>query len=355
MIKVFKAWMDRYFSDPEALYLLLILAVSIAIIMTFGNILLPVFLSMAIALVLQFWVNLLDRQRLPHGLSFWIVYILFVTAFFGALFFLLPLLWKQCISFFAEFPTLIEHGKKTFLNFIQTEHTYVSKKYLDSISSNLMSESQAWGKKAIAISLASIPGMITMAVYVVLVPMLVFFFLRDSKQIILWFKGFLPGNRPLFRRIWTEMNEQVGNYLRGKIYEIIIVFIFTYAVFAYFDLAYRFLLASMVALAVLIPYVGFVVTTIPVVLVGYFQWGSDGGLTGQFAMMLYAYFIVQFIDGNILVPILFSKVVNLHPIAIIIAILFFGSIWGFWGVFFAIPLATLVNALINAWPRRDKI
>jgi putative permease len=101
----------------------------------------------------------------------------------------------------------------------------------------------------------------------------------------------------------------------------------------------------------LIPYVGFIVTTIPVVLVGYFQWGGDGGVTGQFAMMLYTYLMVQFIDGNILVPILFSEVVNLHPIAIIIAILFFGSIWGFWGVFFAIPLATLVNAIINAWPR----
>lgn len=351
MIKVFKAWMERYFSDPEAIYLLLILIASIVIIMTFGSILLPVFLSMAIALVLQFWVNFLDRNRVPHQMSFWVVYLLFVAMFFGALIFLLPLLWRQCVSFVAELPTLIEHGKNTFLNFVQTEHSYVSKKFLDSIAENLMLESQAWGKKAIAISLASIPGVITLAVYVVLVPMLVFFFLRDSKEIIAWCKGFLPGNRPLFKKIWYEMYEQVGNYIRGKIYEIIIVFIFTYGVFAYFDLSYKFLLASMVGLAVLIPYVGFVVTTIPVVLVGYFQWGGEGGFTGPFAMMLYAYLIVQFIDGNILVPILFSKVVNLHPVAIIVAILFFGSIWGFWGVFFAIPLATLVNSIINAWPR----
>ena len=47
---------------------------------------------------------------------------------------------------------------------------------------------------------------------------------------------------------------------------------------------------------------------------------------------------------------LFSEAVNLHPIAIILAVLFFGGIWGLWGVFFAIPLATLVKALINAWP-----
>jgi len=55
-------------------------------------------------------------------------------------------------------------------------------------------------------------------------------------------------------------------------------------------------------------------------------------------------------DGNVLVPFLFSEAVNLHPVAIILAVLFFGGIWGLWGVFFAIPLATLIKAIINAWP-----
>jgi putative permease len=63
------------------------------------------------------------------------------------------------------------------------------------------------------------------------------------------------------------------------------------------------------------------------------------------------YGFIQFLDGNLLVPLLFSEVVNLHPVAIIVAVLFFGGIWGFWGVFFAIPLATLVKAVYNAWPR----
>ena len=68
-----------------------------------------------------------------------------------------------------------------------------------------------------------------------------------------------------------------------------------------------------------------------------------------------SYFIIQFLDGNVLVPILFSEAVNLHPLAIIVAILVFGGLWGFWGVFFAIPLATLVKALINVWPIHDEI
>ena len=66
--------------------------------------------------------------------------------------------------------------------------------------------------------------------------------------------------------------------------------------------------------------------------------------------MLLAYGVLQALDGNVLVPLLFSEAVDLHPVAIIIAVLAFGGIWGFWGVFFAIPLASLIKAVINAWP-----
>jgi putative permease len=66
-----------------------------------------------------------------------------------------------------------------------------------------------------------------------------------------------------------------------------------------------------------------------------------------------AYLIIQFLDGNFLVPLLFSSAVNLHPITIVSAVLAFGGLWGVWGVLFAIPLATLVKAIYNAWPKHE--
>ena len=109
------------------------------------------------------------------------------------------------------------------------------------------------------------------------------------------------------------------------------------------------LLAALVGVSVLVPYIGAAVVTVPIAIVAYFQfgWGTD------FAIVLIVYGIIQALDGNVLVPLLFSEVVNLHPVAIIVAILVFGGIWGFWGVFFAIPLATLVQAILVAWPRHD--
>ncbi len=115
-------------------------------------------------------------------------------------------------------------------------------------------------------------------------------------------------------------------------------------------LQYALLLATMVGLSVVIPYVGAAVVTLPIAIIAWFQWGWSP----EFGWILLAYGVLQALDGYLLVPLLFSEVVNLHPIAIIIAILVFGGLWGFWGVFFAIPLATLVSAVLNAWPRKEK-
>ncbi|RJY21141.1 AI-2E family transporter, partial [Pseudomonas syringae pv. actinidiae] len=94
---------------------------------------------------------------------------------------------------------------------------------------------------------------------------------------------------------------------------------------------------------------GAVVVTVPVALIGLFQWGwSD-----QFIYLMIAHGVIQALDGNVLVPLLFSEAVNLHPVAIICAVLLFGGLWGFWGIFFAIPLATLFKAVLDAWPRNE--
>jgi len=127
----------------------------------------------------------------------------------------------------------------------------------------------------------------------------------------------------------------------------LIVGVFTYLPFKLMGLNYALLLAVIVGLSSIVPYVGAVIVTFPVILVAYAQWGWGH----DFIWVMVIYIIVQAVDSNVVVPLLFSEAVNLHPIAIIVAILVFGGLWGFWGVFFAIPLATLVKSLLTIWPR----
>ena len=315
-----------------------------------GSILAPVLASIVIAYFLQGGIRLLQRWRCPRMISYLSVYILFLALFMASFILLLPLVWKQFVNLFNDLPGMLQQGKGTLLQLMQQYPDYFSQEQMNIIIANLMPNIQSWGKTVLTASLSSIPGVIAWIIYLVLVPLLVFFFLKDSTKLIEWFGRFLPRERSLLKQVWSEMDTQLGNYIRGKVTEIIVVGVCTYLVFLYYGLSYSVLLASLVGLSVVIPYVGAVVVTIPVVLVAFIQWGW----TPEFAYLFIAYLVVQGLDGNLLVPLLFSEAVNLHPVAIVLAILVFGAMWGFWGVFFSIPLATLIKAVLNAWPTRYK-
>ena len=154
----------------------------------------------------------------------------------------------------------------------------------------------------------------------------------------------------MLSKVWQEMDTQLSNYVRGKVVEIIIVAIAAALLFFFFDLNYGALLAVLVGLSVLIPFVGAFLVTIPIVIIGLLQFG----LGTQFYLLVGLYMLLQFIDGNLLVPLIFSEAVKLHPIIIILAVFIFGSMFGFWGVFFSIPLATFIKAVWNAWPGLQK-
>jgi putative permease len=169
-------------------------------------------------------------------------------------------------------------------------------------------------------------------------------------MIISWLANFLPEERRLLRTVWLELDIKIASYVRGKVIEVLIIWVASYIAFALMGLNFAMLLSLAVGLSVIIPYVGATVVTIPVALIAFFQWG----FSSEFGWLMAVYAFIQFIDGNLLVPLLFSEVVNLHPVAIIVAVVFFGSLWGVWGVFFAIPLATLVQAILKAWPAAAK-
>lgn len=206
----------------------------------------------------------------------------------------------------------------------------------------------AYGQDLLQFWLFNIPNVIGWGVFTVLVPTLVFFVMKDKNELIDWVGNFLPRNRPLMIRIWHEMDVQISNYVRGKGLEILIVGLASFVLFSGVGLNYKVLLSVGVGLSVMVPYIGAAVITIPVAAVAYVQWG----IGPEFYVTVIGYGVLQLLDGNVLVPIIFSEAVNLHPVAILAAVLIFGGLWGLAGVFFAIPLATLIKVIMNAWPSK---
>ena len=349
MLEILNKWYRRYLFEEESVLLLILLTIAVILLMTIGDIMAPVLASMVLAYLMQGLALRLQSLGLPQWLGVIVAYVVFIGAFFGVILGLLPLVWRQMISLAGEMPRMLD-GLRQFLGVLPERYPdVVSQRQLNEILGMAQTELANLGQLVVTRSLTSIPDVFTVIFYLVLIPMLVFFFMRDREKILAWLGNFLPRERPLLSSIWVEMDIQFSNYARGKVLEIIVVGAVSYFCFAYMDLNYAALLGLLVGLSVIIPYVGAVAVTLPVVMVGFFQWG----LSSEFYYLCMVYLIIQAVDGNVLVPLLFSEAVNLHPVAIIMAILFFGGIWGLWGVFFAIPLATLIKAIINAWPRPE--
>ncbi len=345
-LEVINSWINRYFSNEEAIYLVLLITAGLLLLVFLGNVLAPVLAGLILAFLLQGLVDQMMRWRAPRSVAVYLTFLLFLGGLIAMVLFLGPLVWQQLKGLATTLPDLLGRLPEA-----ERELSALFPDIISDTQASLWFESAARQLGNFSASLlqglvTNVPSLLAVIIYLVLVPITVFFFLKDGARLRDSCRALLPTNRTLIDRVGEEMNLQLANYVRGKFIEILIVGFVTFVAFSLMDLNYSLLLAVLVGLSVLIPFVGGAVVTIPVLLVALIQFGWSS----QLAYVIGVYGIIQILDGYVLVPLLFSEAVDLHPITIILAVLVFGGLWGIWGVFFAIPLATLVRAIYNAWP-----
>ena len=349
MLNMIRQWYDRTFSDPQVLLLAVLLVLGTAVVLFAGEVLAPILAAMVLAYILDGAVIRLQRWKTPRKVAVWLVFAMFLLLVVAILLWLVPLLIRQAGQFLTEVPRMIVKGQDLLMELPARYPTLVSEDDIGRLIAQVRTQIAGVGKLALSSSLSSVVGLITALVYLFLVPVLIFFFLYDKDKLFRWATSYLPDERPLVATFWREMDLKISSYARGKLLEIAIVWLVSWIVFSLLGLNYAVLLSLVVGLSVLIPYVGAAAVTVPVALIAYYQWGLDA----RTAYALIAYGIIQFFDGNLLAPLLFAEAVDIHPIAIITAVLFFGGLWGIWGVFFAIPLATLIQTTLEVWPRQN--
>jgi len=337
----------KIFSNEETLIFALLLCIGFLIIFFLGNILTPFLMSLIFAYLLIGMQKRLEAYGLNSTVALIFTYSFFLLIGIALMVWLVPLVYQQLQSLVLEIPKWV----KTFTVFIQT----VPERYPDLVSSDqittflqsLSGQITAISEEFLKASIAGIQNTVTIAINLILLPILVFFFLFDRDSIISSFLKILPKERAMLQNVWVEMDDQLSNYARGKAIEIVIVGLAAAIIFLYFDLQYIALLSVLVGFSVLIPFLGAFLVTIPVAIIGLLQFG----LSFDFWLLMGAYLVLQILDGNLLVPLLFSDAVKLHPVIIMLAVFVFGALFGFWGVFFAIPIATLIKAIWNSWPK----
>jgi putative permease len=345
MFEIVKQWYQNKFSDPHSVTLLLMLIALVGLLYFFGPFIVPVLVALVIAYLLDWPTAYMQKAVHNRVLATTLIMLLFVGVVLALFLGIVPLLWQQLSNLLQESPHMIEKGKYFLLHLPNDYPDLISRQQVQSFVSTVESKVIEFGQVIVSASLTSLKDAVAWLIYLVLVPLLVFFMLKDKAPLTEGISRLIPKDRRLITQVWYEMDHQIMNYIRGKVFEIAIIGSMTFIAFYILDLRYAALLGALVGLSVLIPFIGAALVTIPVAAVAMFQFGIDT----QFWTVLIVYGIIQALDGNVLVPILFSEAVDLNPVYIIVAVLFFGGLWGFWGVFFAIPLASLVKALFNAW------
>jgi putative permease len=337
-------------SNPRVLALVVLPAALVAIIVLLGDILAPVIAALVLAYVLQGPVTTLERIGMRHLAAVLVVFTAFVAFLILALLAVIPLLFQQLLALAQQLPVMAGEVQRSLLALPQKYPKLVSETQIVAFINMLQAEAFNWGQVLLTRSLASFVFVATTAVYLVLVPFLVLFMLKDQRRIAAWFAQFVPRDSQLLGEIWEDVDRQLGNYIRGKVWEMLVVGMVSYAAFALLDINYPALLAAVSGLSLLVPYIGMVAAAIPLGAVAYFQWG----LHSESLYAVICYTLIHVVDGNVLAPVLLSGTTNLHPIAIAVAILVFGGIWGVWGLFFAVPLATVLQAVLRAISMRSR-
>ena len=346
MLDQINSFLKKIFSNEETIVFSFVILCAFLMMTFFGSVLTPFLISIVVAYLLVGVQKKIESFSISSKWALVITFAIFIVTGAAMLLWLLPILYTQLQAFVLDVPELFNN----FLEFVSTlpakfPELVTSEQitvFFQAVSSELSSITQNIVKS----SIAGIQSTITILLYIILFPILVFFFLFDRKNIMEGLSKLVPGNREMFSNIWTEMDMQLSNYVRGKTTEIFVVGLCAAIIFSLVGLKYSALLSVLVGLSVVIPYVGAFLVTVPVVIVGLLQFG----LTSEFYILITLYLLLQILDGNLLVPIIFSDAVKLHPVAIILAVFIFGSMFGFWGVFFAIPMATFIKAVWNAWP-----
>ncbi|QSX32002.1 AI-2E family transporter [Shewanella avicenniae] len=351
MFEYIRRWYQARFSDPQALTLMFILVLLGVVILYAGSLLMPLLLALVFAYLLEWPVAKMAKIGINRTMAASLVLLVFVTVMLMITFGVIPSVWRQATAFIAELPKMLDKGVVMLQHLSHEYPQFISSAQIDTMIGEVKQLMDSEHMLNIIKQLLGYSAsLLVLMVYAILVPLLVFFFLKDKDELIHGTRRFLPRDRELVKKVWLEMDQQIFNYIRGKIIELVIVGVVSYIFFALMGLNYAALLGVSVGISVLIPYVGATLVTLPIAAVAFFQWGASA----EFGYLMLGYGVIQALDGNLLVPLLFSDAVDLHPVFIIAAVLVFGGLWGVWGVFFAIPLASLVKAVINVWPNEDE-
>jgi putative permease len=309
------------------------------------------FTVVAFALFLSFalrpFVSLLERARIPRIVA--ILMLLFVLI--GAIVLLVINVTAQLNLFYSDLPryqTRIRDLLSKVMEFINTLRERMGAILPEdqrAVREVKISESPLATTRAV---FAQIGDLIEFVLYAAIVPFLTLFMLKDREKFARVIEGLLARN-PRYGRghVTREISRAMTAYALGLSFVMLIMAAATTIALMLLGVNYYYILGPIAGLAILLPYVGIIFSTVPAVAVAYFQFDGQKAL-----LVLAVYALLQFLEGNVLTPLIVGGRVRLFPLTVMVAFIFWGLLWGVAGAILAVPLTSAIKVVcenVSGW------
>ncbi len=321
-------------------FFLLIFSFLLSALFIIKGLFITLLLAFVISFILLPLVNLLCKWGLPRLLSASIVFVSTIGALSGLIAWMFPFLSQQFLNLKTEFPNYVQKTTvliKTWQEGLET-HLFFMRSF--DLSSNLESFLQSLGTAF----LQDLPSTLAQSFTILLLaPFFAFFMVRNEWGLTRYLYPLVPNQLfEMFLGLHYKINQQIGVFIRGRLLEALIVGIIVGVTLFFFKFPFAILLAGFAALANLVPYVGPIVASIVIFLVAL----VNDYEASQILIVLGIFYFTQFIDSIVLVPILLARIVDLHPLTVIVIIIAGAQFMGVLGMIISIPLVSALKVTI---------
>ena len=313
-----------------------------------GVIMLPVILAGLLYYLLNPIVDWMEKHKINRLVAITIVFVLIAFFFFWGLAVAIPSLQHQVMAFVRNVPAYLKQADK-FIDDVVTKYISADfKPQIEEYTSNLSSQITDWASnfssRAVnwAGNLISTTSQIVVAI--IIMPFILFYLLRDGKNLKGYVTQFLPTKfRASFGQVMTDINSQLANYVRGQVTVAIIVALMFIVFFKIIGLRYGVTLGVIAGVLNLVPYLGSFLAMLPALAIGLIAGGPV-----MLAKVIVVFIVEQTIEGRFVSPLVLGSQLSIHPITILFVLLTSGTMFGIWGVFLGIPAYASAKVAIAA-------
>lgn len=291
-------------------------------------------------------VRFLETKRVPKWAAILTAFIVVILAIYGLFKLVGPMINEQLERFIENVPFMfatvmdwfhyVQENRNTFPDFIQEAMLTSTEEITAKIESNLGNIASG-----IISVFGVIGGFITTIINIVIVPLVLFYMLKDSERFAPTVAILFPKSKRVHVvKILKEMDKTIASYIQGQMLVSVIVGILLLIGYLIIGLNYSLVLALFGMLTNVIPFLGPFIAVAPALLVALFQEPI------KVVYVIIVMLIAQQIEGNIISPNVMGKTLNIHPLTIIVLILAAGNLAGLVGIIFIIPAYSVAKVIV---------